>query len=461
MKFIVFIVAASALIFNGCAVQPVSSSNSAIPLNCEQWLKAISEQNLNDWQLNADIPWLRVNRFWASFAEAELTISQRQFWLDQVQQESLQLWGVALQQQNLATPEHLQTIQTCHQQWRDQANQKSVQLTVADNYSRWQRILGLYPVTQLAFRWGAADWRTATRAQLQLGLQNSLLGESGKPWQRYAMPSKLGYIDPQQMLLNASNNPLQVPLLSPQQEQALLEHYAPQFNVQQGGDFDRIGKLESASVDALQPAIYTAITHTRFYGQNLLQLNYVIWFSERPATRWMDIYAGKFDSVIWRVTLTPTGEVLLFDSIHSCGCYHLLFPNPKLVSKPPDYISEPPVIHRLVNFPTAAADVWLQSGTHYLLSVTPNGWLEQAAPAVLVQQSYQQLYPLFARDGLLPDSERAERWLLWPTGVVSPGQMRVMGTQATAFTGERHFDDAQIFERLFEPLSQSLIPGSD
>jgi hypothetical protein len=45
-------------------------------------------------------------------------------------------------------------------------------------------------------------------------------------------------------------------------------------------------------------------------------------------------------------------------------------------------------------------------------------------------------------------SERAERFLLWPYGVASPGAMRQWGTHAIAFIGRRHFDYPFLLENL-------------
>jgi hypothetical protein len=42
-----------------------------------------------------------------------------------------------------------------------------------------------------------------------------------------------------------------------------------------------------------------------------------------------------------------------------------------------------------------------------------------------------------------------ERFILWPTGVVSPGAMRQWGRHAVAFVGERHFDDPDFMDRIF------------
>ena len=73
-------------------------------------------------------------------------------------------------------------------------------------------------------------------------------------------------------------------------------------------------------------ALYRLLSHTRFRGQVLLQLNYILWFPARPPEKPGDIYAGRFDGINFRVTLSGEGRPLLFDSIHNCGCYHKFFP---------------------------------------------------------------------------------------------------------------------------------------
>jgi hypothetical protein len=55
----------------------------------------------------------------------------------------------------------------------------------------------------------------------------------------------------------------------------------------------------------------------------------------------------------------------------------------------------------------------------------------------------------FGRDGLVPGTERAERFVFWPMGIASAGAMRQWGRQPTAFIGRRHFDDADLFEKRF------------
>jgi hypothetical protein len=55
----------------------------------------------------------------------------------------------------------------------------------------------------------------------------------------------------------------------------------------------------------------------------------------------------------------------------------------------------------------------------------------------------------YGPDGLVAGTERAERFLFWPMGIASAGQMRQWGKHATAFVGRRHFDDADLFEKRF------------
>ena len=98
----------------------------------------------------------------------------------------------------------------------------------------------------------------------------------------------------------------------------------------------------------------------------------------------------------------------------------------------------------------------LQSRTHYLQKVSAGEPGEGEAYRFIDYDALRTL-PLpaggtrsvFGPDGLIAGTERAERFLFWPMGIASPGAMRQAGTQATAFVGRRHFDDADILEKRF------------
>jgi len=215
-------------------------------------------------------------------------------------------------------------------------------------------------------------------------------------------------------------------------------------------------------VDIGYPAVYRFASHTRFHRNHLLQLNYLIWFPERPASRLLDLYSGRLDGLIWRVTLSPTGRVLAYDTIHPCGCYYLLFPGlgyrvvqPSAPAEPvlsPYPLAEPKTGQRLV--------VRISAGRHFVLEVEAG---EVGQPdRIYHARELRELSSLptadggrrslFDRDGLVANTDRPERFLLWPSGIASPGAMRQPGTHAIAMLGRRHFDDARLFEELLRPL---------
>ncbi|HAY38040.1 MAG TPA: hypothetical protein DCY53_01095 [Desulfobacteraceae bacterium] len=57
---------------------------------------------------------------------------------------------------------------------------------------------------------------------------------------------------------------------------------------------------------------------------------------------------------------------------------------------------------------------------------------------------------MFKQDSIVPESERLERFILWTTGVFSPGAMRQWGRHAVAFVGRRNFDDPFFMGRMFK-----------
>ena len=100
--------------------------------------------------------------------------------------------------------------------------------------------------------------------------------------------------------------------------------------------------------------------------------------------------------------------------------------------------------------------VRLASATHHVTGI--------AAPSVLPTRRYElrdenelRSLPLpgggsrslYAADGLVRGTERAERFLFWPMGIASAGAMRQWSHHATAFVGRRHFDDPNLLDNRF------------
>jgi hypothetical protein len=176
----------------------------------------------------------------------------------------------------------------------------------------------------------------------------------------------------------------------------------------------------------------------------------------------MDLLAGRLDGITWRVTLDGRGEPVLFDSIHNCGCYHMFFPTERLRPRAADQRFEEPLLIPATLGPWSPSRrviLRIAAGTHYIQHVR-YGEGESSerthytfAPddrLTSIEGGNGSSYNLFQPDGIVPGTQRGERYLFWPMGIREPGAMRQWGRHATAFVGERHFDDPRLIERYFE-----------
>ena len=333
---------------------------------------------------------------------------------------------------------------------------------VPDDYSDAARLAGLYPLTRLFFSRGVRAWEDETRASFAAA-------HVGTNVVRYAPPPAqpaLSRAEAASLIGRAELDALGIPRLSARELARFAAAYAPSVEIRVTGDYDRPGALRwgedptTPEVDTAAPVVYVQQAHTRYGERVLLQIVYTMWFSERPAEREGDLLAGRLDGLVWRVTLAPDGEPLVYDSIHPCGCYHQFFPTARAQPLPaPDPLEEwafsPLRLPRAVE--GARPLVRLAPRTHYLEAVA----LTRNADSVVqyARHDSDELRSLprggggrrsaFGPDGIVPGTERAERLLFWPMGIRSAGAMRQWGRQATAFVGRRHFDDADLLERRF------------
>lgn len=449
-------------------------------------------------------PFLRSNRFLASFADelaepitepiTEPWIEQQQArwqsWLVQLNQQAInalllewQQLPLALQQQladshqSLSRRELQQELQGCGvllvrallqqtglgSDLRAELRYELLELAqVPDHYSTLKRTLGLYPLVKSFFNAGVEREISHLQEQRR-GVADTPLAAAV-----YDGRSVAAVEEPQPLTVDQ----LGIPLLSAQQAQAWLARWRPVWLLEQTGDYDRPGRVywreqQLPAVDGDQPTQYEFISFGRWQGQVTLQLNYNIWFSERPPAGRFDLLAGPLDGLIWRVHLDLQGRPLAFDSIHSCGCWYQLYPAKGFSAQAVQDGGE----SVLVDLGLQAADgqsgqgqqvvqLRVRSGDHQLMhaglgSGRSGPWWNLAVvgfnelyvlPSPLPdQQGYRSL---FDPQGLVPASRRSERWLFWPMGIASPGAMRSPGTHAIAFVGRRHFDDADILQHV-------------
>ncbi len=334
---------------------------------------------------------------------------------------------------------------------------------VPDDYLEWNRVLGLYPIAGIPFSIGVARWHIET---IDAFRREAASDDPAAEAIRYAPAGRpLGAARVRAILAHGRADRLGIPHFSPADRTALLQSFAPVFEIETAGSDDRFGPLfwgkgPSPQVDAARPIAYRRLALTRWGSHALVQLVYTIWFPERPATGPFDLLAGRLDGLVFRVTLDPEGSPLVYDSIHPCGCYHMFFPTARVAKRPSP---EPGIEWAFVPLILPAVDasqrlvVRVASGSHYIVGLG----FDRGGPGVpyrfaedddlrALPSAAGGSHSAFGPDGIVPGTERAERLIYWPMGIDEAGAMRQWGRHATAFIGRRHFDDPDLIDRRFE-----------
>ena len=406
-----------------------------------------------------DHPHLGINRWLAYQQQQAKTPAQQQQWIRLATEKAWQDQSLMIQRLPKGgdgpTPDTAQALlDRCLPILAARTDfSRLPQATVADSYATWLRAVGIYPLTAWLATGSIKNYHEEMRARFSQ--------PAPEPHRQYVPPTAVGFpVAPSAL----SENPLQIPLPTAAQRQALLLNYAPVLTVADGQPWNQPGRIEldengEPGVYTREPVSYTWISWTRYREQNLLQLNYQFWFSERPKSSWLDGYGGELDGLLWRVTLKPDGRVLFYDSIHPCGCYHKVYPVEPTLKKA-EIDGDKPVF-----YPHAVADAYeqrvsllLTPDTHYVVRIgsaqeplpTDSYGFVDADRLRALPRRDGQVGSLFNDNGLVSVSKRGERFYLWPMGVPSAGAMRQPGEHAIAFKGRRHFDDPALPGILFE-----------
>lgn len=487
------LLAAILLALGGCRIAPPRPETPPEVKACLAFLKlsdsTIRQAGVGDDQATrvSGFPYLRVNRFLASFANDKLPPASFEAWVARMRtldadgraKEYLALPAAARARLGPGSPtahDLGQRARRCGERLyrRDDANARMrrqlVQAAhVPSDYVLWQRILGLYPLTSLGVLQGVFRYHREVRETYATPLQDlPVYGQLV----RFTPPlheTPLTTREIATMLSRSAQNPLRIPDPQDQDRWRLFATFAPVWEVDVVAEADRIGMPywnHTPEVNTAQPVVFTHLSHVRLGGKILLQLNYIVWFPARPRTGLLDLLGGRLDGIIWRVTLAADGEPLLYDSIHNCGCYHWLFPTPRLrLVRQRVGFEEPILVPQRIPVERSRKVLRIASTSHFVQRVYSDSG-DAAAPkarreyrfreydelrALPVAEGYRSL---FGSDGIVPHTERRERCFLWPTGVVSPGAMRQWGRHAVAFVGERYFDAPDFIERYFEIIAK-------
>ena len=430
-------------------------------------------------------PYLRTDRFLAGYREEPMRPDAAAWWVRQMQRLDGQARRTELanlpQSYRPRLPAELRQLESLNDRLthcadllvgRDLADpsvmeQLRVAADVPDDYETWKRALGLYPVTALAFLQGVSKYQSDTRATITTPL-DGLPVVGGLIGYEPAEAPERSTVSPAAALERSRGNPLGVPIPEGRDLVRLFAVHAPLFEVDTLDRNDRIGtpvlgEQGTAHIDTSSPTVFVRITHARYRGRPLLQLVYSIWFPGRPKTGKLDLLGGHLDGVVWRVTLDDDGEPLLYDTMHSCGCYHMFFPTPRVRLRQNEPAFEEPVLvpTRLgLRHSGERIVIRIAAGTHFIQNVRYHSGLateERRDYSFANDDRLRSLaWPgkgrrsLYRPDGIVPGSERGERYFYWPMGVREPGAMRQWGRHATAFVGRRHFDDPNLIERYFK-----------
>jgi hypothetical protein len=476
------------IVASGCARLPVPTRSTRIGDpgvlgDCADFFALLDKRTEDGEALNSgafrikNYPYLRVNRFLASFHGEVDDQAAFPAWVARLQQldQNYRQYEIAnLSNSSVAALDTANDrtiiynkVKTCGDllkvaDFQSVSNQERLRrnITVPDEYIGLRRFFGIYPFTSMFVYSGVTNWHTEAYKKF-----------SRKPpvaWRsvRYFPAWEIDNLSDRQAVAPTGYDAVGIPVFSLENLNALFRRYAPVWEIQFEGDDDRIGTPTWAgkdvlNVDTAQPLTYTLLSFTRFGKDILCQLNYIIWFPSRPKEGALDIYGGFLDGLNYRVTLDRNNEPLLYETMHNCGCYYKAYPSNRLQIREKIEYAEPPLILKApdVNHSENRMTVSMESRTHYVQHLYPSSRDSQSATLVYSLADYGRLQSLpysthanksmFGQNSLIPGSERLERFILWPTGVHSPGAMRQWGRHAVAFVGKRHFDDPFFMDKMF------------
>ncbi|HUL22537.1 MAG TPA: hypothetical protein VLZ10_13860 [Thermodesulfobacteriota bacterium] len=334
---------------------------------------------------------------------------------------------------------------------------------VPEEYSFTMRAIGLYPLVAIPIAVLTDRSRKRTQSWFETNLEN--LPVDGR-LRSFTPPTtfSLGAEEIQTIIDSSTKNPLGIPLLDENAGKKIVERFAPVFVQDVMAPYDRIGRLvwngECPDVDQEKPTVYYYFSNSFLKGRPILQINYVIWFSERAGKKAPGIERGHLDGLTLRVSLDERGKPFMVDIVNDCGCYHLFSPErtrvDQIISKPLKF--DPFVPQCLPDLlPDQRLGVRLNSGWHQVQRLIAGEGFPAPIPYELVPYDVLEVLPredgrtesIFNSKGIAKCSKRVERFILFSMGIPKIGSMRQRGHHAIELIGRSQFDDPILFDESF------------
>ena len=334
----------------------------------------------------------------------------------------------------------------------------------SSEYSTLMRIFGLYPLASIpvAIVTLRVNDEIAERHQLPED-ERSTLGTLTV----YGPNGGLGFSDQEirKIMERSKQNPLRIPLPSAGDQKRLLEIFAPLIIQDLAADYDKLGAVvwtdKQLSVNPDKPVAYYYFSHAYLKNEPVLQINYVIWYSERSGPKSPGIERGNMDGLTVRVSLDGHGSPFIVDIMNNCGCYHFFAPRQEKIQQ---IRPLPLAIDAFVptglpdDFPTKRLTISVISGWHQVANLDARRIPLDFMPYELEPYQRLEMLPkndtqnesMFTARGIGKYSERIESDIFIPMGVPQVGRMRQRGHHAIKFVGRAHFDDPYLFDKHFE-----------
>lgn len=481
-----------ALLFLGCTTlgTPRTQFICERPAQCQEFMERLDEEVEEAGVRDGSsfpvphFPYLRSNRFLSALKNKLQNDAEREYWLQQMRELSVSarrkeirnlpdevtfalelMEGVKLDRDGLYN-----RVESCSRQLMDHDRThdefyKTLYpfLPIPDQYSLLMRAVGLYPITSLAVTLFTARVREESRSWFHADAED--LPVEGKLISFSPVNGVfLQDTEIEEIIHASTRNPLGVPRLDVAQQRKILAHFAPIFIQDVAAPHDRFGRVvwegDRLGIKTDDPVVYWYFSHAFFKEEPILQLNYVVWYSERAGRRSPWIERGHLDGLTVRVSLDTQGKPFMVDVTNNCGCYHLFSPLRDRVSRVVSkrFKLDPFVPQQLPQTPFGKrVGIRVNSGWHQVERLFATVSPIEAVPYELVPYDDLEILPtkagksesMFDPNGIAKGSKRIEPLILFPMGIPFVGSMRQRGNHPISLTGRSHFDDPYLFDENF------------